>query len=906
MTVRATIFSGLVRRRSRSSAASIGTEALLQLTLQRICDAGIVVCVLAVPLTMAGIREYGVALFMLCSFVIGITWAAQQLLSPTSNSPIAATAAIASLSIGLVWLQIQPLSNQLLAKLSPFNSEYLTLWGGTQGRILESNGWNQISMTPEATRSGLVLLIAYVIFFLTLTQRLRTQQDVDRLIKLVGISATVMAVIGIAQLLIGDDKFLWIIDHPSRTAAWPAKGTFTNQNHFAHFLALGIGPLVWWWQSLEPSNQSSSPKTPWRSRSRRISKDSQRSTTKRQPATSRSNTSDPGSLGWRLTIGSCAAVLAFGATCSMSRGGIGAFMVASAVAMMVLGTSWKSALRLLGPLAVFLVASVLAFGTEELTSRWNQLTQSHSVSNLSHGRWALWTALSHAIPEFWPAGSGVGSHADVYPIWLSEQFSVRFSHAESGYLQVLLEAGLPGFGLLISGIGLCGWWCIRGWIQGDRQQRRRIIALSAGLLASILHSVVDFVWYIPGCMILTLVIVACVCRCSQLTRPTTAKGHPRTTKYATVFAGVLLVSILPVGQLFADTIQRDLNSLPHWQSFHKDMRSIAKGPREEKVDSLNEQLDTLIGNLEQCTAADPFHHVACTALAPLYLQRFEQRSKDSNNQMTLQDVRGTVREAEFETGQELHEWLTRALGENVKDLYRAVHTARRALRKRPLRSEPYIVLTETAFLTGLDPTEFEAIIDQAVRLRPHDPNVLFAAGLLADDSGDNESAWRMWGHAAALDSTITQQLVYRFVDRIPPTELLHQLKPARHMYWTLYVTYGQAERPEAQKAVAVHFADRHREALANEESGSASDWYAYARLLLTASDNVNAVACLKRAVELQPDDLSTRQLLAETMIAERMFEEAHSELRKLRKRLPDNKRIIDLLAVAETGLTNTN
>ena len=906
MTVRTTTISEFHRRRSRNSTATIGTDALLQLTLQRIGDAGLAVCVLAVPLTMAGIREYGIALFMLCSFVIGITWAAQQLLSPTSNTPIAASAAIASLSIGLVWLQIQPLSTQLLADLSPFNSKYLTLWGETQGRVLERGGWNQISMTPEATRSGLVLLIAYVIFFLTLTQRLRTQQDVDRFIKLVGISATAMAAIGIAQLLIGDDKFLWIIDHPSRTAAWPAKGTFTNQNHFAHFLALGIGPLVWWWQSLESTNQPGTPKTLSRSRSRRSSKDCQRSTNKRQHSTGRSNTPETDNSGWRLTIGGAAAVLALGTICSMSRGGIAAFMVASAVAMFALKISWKSVLQLLGPLAIFIVASVSAFGTEELTSRWDQMTQAQSVGDLSHGRWALWTALSHAITEFWPAGSGVGSHADVYPIWMHEQFTVRFSHAESGYLQVLLETGLLGFTLLISGIGLCGWWCIHGWIQGDRTQRRRIIALSAGLLASILHSLVDFVWYIPGCMILTLVIIACVCRSSQLTGPATAKDHPRSTRYATVFAGILLVSILPVGQLFADTIQRDLNSLPYWQSYHKDMRTIAKGPREEKVDSLNEQLDTLIGNLEQCTIADPFHHNACAALAPLYLQRFEQSSKSSDNQMTLQDVRDTVREANFETGKELHEWLTRALGENIKDLYRAVHTARHALRERPLRSEAYVVLSETAFLTGLDATEFKAVINQAIRLRPHDPNVLYAAGLLADESGDNESAWQMWRHAAALDSIIAQQLVHRFVDRIPANELLNQLEPLRHMYWTLYVAYGQAKRPEAQKAVAVDFADRHREGLANAKFDTASDWKEYGRLLITASDNLNAIPCLRHAVKLQPDDLSTRRLLAETLIAERMFEEAHSELSKLRKRFPDNKRIINLLADAESKLNNTN
>ncbi len=877
MRVRVASHSDLLSHRRSIPAAARNAEDTVQAMLQNVCDVGIVVCVLAVPLMMAGIREYGVALFVLCSFVVGIAWATQQLLYPASHSPIGAAATIAGLAIGLVWLQIQSLPDHLLASLSPFNSRYLQLWGSPQGRMLEPSGWHQISMTPEATRSGLVLLIAYAIFFLTLVQRVRTNQDIDRLIKLVGISTTVMAIIGIAQVIIGDDRFLWLIKHPTRSASWPAKGTFTNQNHFAHFLALGIGPVLYWWQSTE---QKDGIHDPWIS--------------------SRSGGRP------RILIGGCAAVLALGAICSISRGGIAVFLIATAVAICAAGLSWRAVLRLVIPVTLFLVASLLAFGTEGLHDRWNEISQARSVADLSHGRWVLWTALSHAVSEFWPSGSGVGSHADIYPIWMSEQFDVRFSHAECGYLQILLETGVPGFGLLVSGIGLCGWWCLRSWRRGTKQQKRRVTALAAGLVASILHSLVDFVWYIPGCMILTLVIIACVCRCSHLTGPVTSADRPPVTRFATLFACTLLVAILPVGRLFANTMQRDLASLPHWQSFHSGMREIAKDPGTDKVDLLNDRLDFLIGELEQCTKKNIFHHDAYTALAPLYLQRFEKRSNASDNQMTIQDIRDTIRQAGFETRHQMHDWLVRAFGDNAKDLYRAIRTARRALGDRPLRSESYIVLSETAFLAGLSQAEVEALIAQAVRLRPHSPRVLYAAGLLAADSGDTESAWQLWRHAAALNRVTARQIIARFIDRLPVEELIGRLSPGRTMCLTLYDVYAQAERPEEQKAVAIDFADNHREALFNDEASTADDWRSYARLFTAANHDYDAIMCLKRAVEQQPANLASRRLLAEALAGQGRFEEARQELSWLRVRLPDDRRIADLLTQMESELTTEN
>jgi O-antigen ligase/tetratricopeptide (TPR) repeat protein len=872
--------------------------------LQKICDAGIAFCVLAVPLTMAGIREYGIALFVLCSFVAGIAWATQQLLSPTSHSLVMAATTIAGLAIGLVWLQLLHLPDSLLDSLSPFNSRYLTLWGSPAGRILQHTGWQQISMTPEATRSGLVLLIAYAIFFLTLVQRLRSQPDIDRLIKLVGISATVMCAIGIAQMLIGDDRFLWLIEHPTRTASWPAKGTFTNQNHFAHFLALGIGPLLWWWHVADKANDAIEPRTTSRSgRRRRGSRGSTESKPRPMPGAGFSLTEQQ----WpRILTGGCAGLLTLGAVCSLSRGGIAVFMVAAIVALCAVGQSWKSVLRLVIPLAIFLAAALIAFGTDELADRWNEIARSKSIDDLSHGRWALWAALAQAIPEFWPSGSGVGSHADIYPMWLSEQFDSRFSHAECGYLQILLETGVPGLMLLLSGIGLCGWWCVRGWKDGTTQQRRRITALAAGLVASVLHSLIDFVWYIPACMILTLVIMACICRCSQLTSPATGSGHVPGRRFAMVLAAGLLVAILPIGQLFADTIQRNLNSSPHWQSYHISMREVANGPIDERVDLFNNRLESLIEHLERCTTEDPFHHDAYTSLAPLYLQRFEQRRQASDNQMTLRDVRDTVREANFDSARSMHEWLARAFGDDIRDLYRAFSTARRALQIRPLRSEAYIVLSETAFLAGLAQPELEAIIDQAVRVRPHEPGVLYAAGILADDSNDVESAWQLWRHAASLDPGIARQIVSRFAEFISVDELIERLTPNKTTHWILYDVFGRKGTPEDQKAVAVDFAARHLEGLRQNDSESAGTWKLYATLLSAAEYHQDAIWCLRRAVRLRPTDLSARRLLARTLVDEGQLDDANRELRWLRLRLPDDRQISDWLQEVDNKLTAGN
>jgi len=321
-------------RQSGSSPATQthGSTTGVGAALEQLYWATLGICILVVPLTTTGIREYGVSAFLVCSLLMGATWATRQILFPSSVEGSLPALVIGILAVGLVMLQLQALPFSTLIKLAPFIPEYMPLWEPGTSRLSGPDGWQQISMTPEATRSGLVLLIAFVIFFLTLHQHLQSQADVSRLMKLIGSSAVLMAAIGIGQALFGNNKFLWMFEHPTRAANWPAKGAFHNQNHFAHFLALGFGPLVWWWYSVQYSSKQT--EIPRRSHS----KSGKRRRTRSRLESART-TPTPSAVSRLVAAG--AAIVGLAVTLSFSRGGIASFLLAAIVSLWLFSNSGR-------------------------------------------------------------------------------------------------------------------------------------------------------------------------------------------------------------------------------------------------------------------------------------------------------------------------------------------------------------------------------------------------------------------------------------------------------------------------------------------------------------------------------------------------------------------------------------
>lgn len=117
-----------------------------------------------------------------------------------------------------------------------------------------------------------------------------------------------------------------------------------------------------------------------------------------------------------------------------------------------------------------------------------------SFENSDLSRLGIWNVTGEIAENHWLAGTGLGSFEDVYRLYenpdtVTEKF---VNHAHNDYLQAIVEFGLPGTVILLAGVVLILVLFVRVWTrQGDEHRRLRRAAATA-LLVLILHSFVDY------------------------------------------------------------------------------------------------------------------------------------------------------------------------------------------------------------------------------------------------------------------------------------------------------------------------------------------------------------------------------------------------------------------------------
>ena len=225
-----------------------GTGSGFDELLLRIVDGGLAGCIFVVPFLMGGRQALGQLALVTLAVVVALAWVVRQCLRREGKWRWSGAELLLSAGVALVLVQLAPLPPWLSSRLAPHTAEVLPLWSG-QGETSAGLGtWCQVSLTPAATRAGLMILVAYGLLFLTTVQRIRNLEDVERLLRWCALSACAVAAFGLVQFLTSNNKFFWFYEHPYSRTSDVVKGSFTNRNHFAHFLALGIGPLIWWVQ----------------------------------------------------------------------------------------------------------------------------------------------------------------------------------------------------------------------------------------------------------------------------------------------------------------------------------------------------------------------------------------------------------------------------------------------------------------------------------------------------------------------------------------------------------------------------------------------------------------------------------------------------------------------------------
>jgi O-antigen ligase/tetratricopeptide (TPR) repeat protein len=848
--------------------------------LLRVVDFGLMSVICVAPFVFGGRHDLGRLVLVSLIAVTAGAWFLRQSLLAEAAWPRTSGYTILILAAALLVLQIVPLPAEWIPRLSPNLTQLLPLWSPGSNDAVEVGTWRTLSLIPHETVKSLAMLMSYGLLFSVVAGRIQTIADVRRLLGWVGLAATTMAVFGIVQNFTSGGRFFWFYAHPYRSASSSLSGAFINRNHFAHFLILGIGPLAAWLLHVFAQNH-------------------------------RSGTGQPSqqTAAQRLTAGIIAiaiVVVVLASLASRSRGG--AVVLVAAAAVLVGIYFWRGIVDsrflygLVGLTAV--VIAVLSWhGYDNVVDRLDDLTEV-SIDELDRSgiRRKIWAANIASIESFPLVGAGAGSHREICPVYLSESLSKEYTHAENGYLQILTESGIAGGVLLFAAMGSIGWWCVN-FLRNEQPAANVgwFGAAAAGLAASAVHSLVDFVWYIPACMSATIVLAGCVLRLSQLTAIDAGTSPGMRTlprgRCVELAAAAILIGALSVHTYFGPAI-----AAVHWDRYLRasvasselsddNMAHFVSGKELSLRDAERSLSKAMLRHLEGVVQWDPQFARAHRRLADRYLAEFELGVADAANVLEVSQIRDAAAASSFKSPSELRSWLINAFGSEVQLLYRAQLHARRAIALCPLQGDVYLRLAELAFLDSRSPRVMEAYVEQGLRVRPNDRNVLTRAGRHAFLMGRFDQAVKYWTKCFDTPGRHQQEIIYRFVTAgMPAKQFLESFHPnwqTLRKIWDQYKKNGKTS--ELNDVLEYAEVTTQREVADCGGTPSAHVWYRQSQLYADAGRDPQALDCLQRAYACDPRQYFIRRALAKALQAAGQFVESEPHVRWCLARRPSDK-----------------
>lgn len=849
--------------------------------LDGIVDACLAGAVTLVPACVGGRIALGQLVLVVLAFGAGTAWCLRQAMRGQAPWQWCGAEVLLACAVALPWLQVVELPPAVVDRLSPLAARVGFSEGLPGSAGAELGPWRRLSLDPSATREALVMVAAFAVLILAAAQRLVTLHDVQRMLHLVALAALLAAAIAVVQYLAGTSSFLGVFAHPFASASGGIQGSFSNRNHFAHFIALGLGPIaacaLW---------AAGNPRPPGAGGGR----------VARQRVLARgTNLPRHSQAGPKRSLATAAwtAALAFSIVAglaSLSRGGMLAMMAAAIVggACLLRHASLRGRLVVGGAAATVLVLACLATWRNEALARRLDTFQSLETLDQNAGRRRLWKANLAAWADAPWLGTGLGTHAAVCPMYLEADLlnrGVEYTHAENGYCQVLSEAGLVGLGLVLAAFGIVAAPCMAAARQ-DVCDKAPVAsaAVAAGLAASAVHAAVDFVWYVPGCMVVVAMLGACALRLGQWARLVPGRSKALVLPWPAwlALAGALMIGggMAATGRLRAVVAERcEFRAI--------ELRRMAE---RQSGPSRRATLAQIAAELEEAVYWRPDHARAHARLATVLLEWFNTGEKPGFRGLTVHDVCQAALASRFASREEMLAWLSRALQERSEALQRAWQHARRAVQLCPLYTEAYLALADLCFLDGPEGKGPEAYLAHAARLRPHDAAVLLAVGQQAAEQGRLAEAAGAWKAAFRAGPAAQRRMIDRLAEQLPGRVFLELFEPDAEALELLADRYRQLQRTEDLR-LASH---RRAELLERRANGvpagkAASTWLAAARAWDEAQRPDDALCCLQQAVCADPGNYEARLALGQRLQKVGDFEAAEKHLRWCALRRPHDR-----------------
>jgi len=831
--------------------------------LLTVVDVLIGALVFLLPFIMGGREAWGHWFLITVSLSLGVAWAVYAAVQGRRYS-VSWLELFLIAGLSIAWFQVQPQPPEVMSKFSAEYTRLLPSWSETQlteTQLPETpsaespTAWSVLSFAPVETRHAWWVFLAYAIVLTVLFQRIRQPEDCYRLLKWVGIAGVAMTTFGLLQWGASNDRFFWFYEHPYTEPTVHLKGAFTNRNHFAQFLSLAIGPLLWWLfrdvklylQTQAATNAGTTTPHAARPKPKRKSSRSQK------PAAVAGSQAFQQGFSIPIMLLLCAvAIVVVAVVLSLSRGGM---IAAGAVTLVALAGLWRG-FKLGGAMAGIILGggvlflSLLAFsGEEQIQVKLDQLISGDADKIDTGGnRRAVWAADAKVIQKFPLLGTGVGSHRDVYTLYMDNyaDFAMaEMTHAESSFVHAALETGLVGVGCLIAALLFVMLRLVRGTFRTtDPTNRACIIAVIACMVGAMLHAVVDFIWYVPGIVVVSLVLIAVGLKAASRHFGTMQIGHGQASgeiwfpRIAWAAMGALcVVGLIRVQPELLSRIEAE----KHWYAALRvkldvppddsdgydnldDGQVIALDEQPERLSpeaqaayeskalarrevAMAKYLQERISHMHASLKARPDQHRVQLALAEQCVNLFDLLQSRSDNPFPLNMLRDAATNGGFETTQEMQEWIQGTCGKSFQLVKLADRLSRKSLQGCPLLGHAYVTLVETSFLHDVADSQHRDLVNQAMLVRGHDPRIRFMAGREAIMANDRETAMKLWD-SVFHSSQLFRLNILQMVAHSTPVEFwLQQFQPNAEELRDILLVYESLKRERDVNVTLERLAD---------------------------------------------------------------------------------------------------
>ncbi|WP_066549128.1 MULTISPECIES: O-antigen ligase family protein [unclassified Sphingomonas] len=354
------------------------------------------------------------------------------------------------------------------------------IWTALPGRDLAEQAatvaqfdqpWRPFALSPDRAANALFALLPAAATLIGL--QFLSRQRIANLVTPVMFLVLASAVLGLAQVSSGEDSPLRWYAVTNREAA---VGLLANRNHQALLLGCGL-PLVALW------------------------------------ATPRGMAADRTRLRALLGAGAAAFLIVM-VPVTGSRAGLVVSTIGLLAAIVLVLPRLGTLLRGMRRRTRRLVAGGVALGAVAIVALALTIGRAASVQRLfalsvdDDLRLRAWPTLLEIARDYAPFGAGLGAFEPLYRHY--EPFDLLstsyLNEAHNDYLQVLIEAGVPGVAMIVAFIA---WWLIRSirvWrMAPDTAFIRPARAGSAILLMVLLASAVDYPARTPIIMVVTAI-----------------------------------------------------------------------------------------------------------------------------------------------------------------------------------------------------------------------------------------------------------------------------------------------------------------------------------------------------------------------------------------------------------------